>query len=63
MNGTILDAFWREEEGATAVEYGLIVSLMILVMIVGINSFAEAMTDMYSDSDDSIRATIDNAGQ
>ncbi len=56
-------AFWRDEEGATAVEYGLIVALMTLVMIVGLTNFSEAMEEMYVGSEGSIAEALQgNAG-
>ena len=37
----------REETGATAVEYGLIISLIVLVMITALQSVAEQNTTMW----------------
>jgi pilus assembly protein Flp/PilA len=39
--------FLDETEGATAIEYGLIVSLIFLVIVVAVNAFAGAMTTMF----------------
>lgn len=43
--------FIDDEEGATAIEYGLIVSLMTIVLITGIAAFNAAMSEMYSSID------------
>ena len=37
----------RDERGATAVEYGLIVSLIVIAMITALNGVATATTDMW----------------
>ena len=39
----------REETGATAVEYGLIVGLIALVIIVGVTAFGGALNQMFLD--------------
>lgn len=62
MGERSLLTFLEDDAGATAIEYGLIAALMVLVMIVGLNVLAEAMVDMYTGSDDSIRAVIDGTG-
>lgn len=40
--------FLNEEEGATAIEYGLIAALIGVVLIGGVTAFGGAMTNMYS---------------
>ena len=56
-------SFLQDEQGATAIEYGLIASLMVLTLIVGLQLYAEAMNDMYSaEVDGSLTETIKNAG-
>ncbi len=37
------------EKGATAVEYGLIVSLVVIVMIAALNNVAGSTTNMWND--------------
>ena len=56
-----IGTFLSEETGATALEYGLIAALMVLVMLVGLNVLADAMIHMYTGSDDSLRGVIDGA--
>jgi len=41
-------AFLADQRGATAIEYGLIVSLIFLVIITAVNSFATTATTMFS---------------
>ncbi|MEZ4318273.1 MAG: Flp family type IVb pilin [Myxococcota bacterium] len=38
----------HDEEGATAIEYGLIAALVAIVIISGIFALNQAMTQMYS---------------
>jgi pilus assembly protein Flp/PilA len=43
--------FWkiiRDTEAATAVEYGLVVALLVIAVIAGIGNFATATTDMWN---------------
>ena len=42
-----LKRFTRSEAGATAIEYGLIVALIFLVIISGVQLFASKSTSMY----------------
>ena len=41
--------FVRDEDGATAIEYSLIVALIFLAIIAAVNSFASSTNDMYSE--------------
>ncbi len=47
MPTDILNGLLRDDEGATAVEYGLIVSLIIIAMIVTLQDFANSAIDMW----------------
>ena len=42
-----MKAFWRDQSGATAIEYGLLIALLCLVVIVGMSLFSKAASDMY----------------
>ena len=42
-----LHGFGRNEEGATAIEYGLIAALVVIGMIAGLNGFAGAFIALY----------------
>jgi pilus assembly protein Flp/PilA len=39
-----LTRFWRDESGATAIEYGLIVSLIFLVIVTSVTAFGNKTT-------------------
>jgi pilus assembly protein Flp/PilA len=50
-------AFFRNESGATAIEYGLIVSLIVLVAIIGFQMVQGATKNTYN----YVTNSIDNA--
>ena len=58
----LIQAWWADEEGATAMEYALIAALVAMVALIGLQAFGTAMLGMYSENDDSLKATIDQAG-
>ncbi|OFW98826.1 MAG: hypothetical protein A3E78_13400 [Alphaproteobacteria bacterium RIFCSPHIGHO2_12_FULL_63_12] len=48
--------FARDERGSTAIEYGLIVSLIFLAITAAVNSFTSKTNVMYS----TIQSTLEN---
>ena len=48
---------WREEQGATAVEYGLMVALIAVVMIVSVQALGTAISTKFQ----MVATSIDNA--
>ncbi len=50
--------FIREEEGATAVEYGLMVALIAVVIIVAVTTLGTALNDKFTD----VGSGVANAG-
>jgi len=44
-----------DEKGATAIEYALIVSLIVIAMIAGLTSFAAATTDKWNYVQNNVR--------
>ena len=44
---TLLSQLWRDEAGATAVEYGLIVAFIFLAIVGGLSAFATNENAMY----------------
>lgn len=54
----ILARLWEDEIGATAVEYGLIVALMVIAMSVGLNGVARETINMWTNVSDSVVAAI-----
>ena len=48
--------FFRDEEGATAVEYGLMVALIAIVIIAAVSLLGSNLSDTFSTVADSIGA-------
>jgi pilus assembly protein Flp/PilA len=42
-----LSAFWADESGATAIEYGLIISCLFLAIVTAVSFVADSNTTMY----------------
>lgn len=49
---TFLKHIGTDNSGATAIEYGLIVSLIVIAMIAALNGVANATIDMWNDVSD-----------
>ena len=47
-----------DESGATALEYGLIIALVFLVMLTGLTAFADSGTAMFNGALEAISAAI-----
>lgn len=45
----LLNRFIADERGSTAIEYGLIVSLIFLAIMAAVNGFTNETKNMYSD--------------
>ena len=45
----VLNELVRDEAGATAVEYGLILALIVLAMVGALSSVADGTIDMWND--------------
>ncbi len=45
---TFIRALLNDQEGATAIEYGLIASLIVIAIIGGVNLFASEAIDMWN---------------
>jgi pilus assembly protein Flp/PilA len=43
-----LPRFWRDDSGATALEYGLIISLIFLVIVSAVTAFGNKATDIFN---------------
>jgi pilus assembly protein Flp/PilA len=47
MNAT-LNRFFKDESGATAIEYGLIAALVAVICITGLTTLGTKLTDLFS---------------
>ncbi len=54
----LVKRFEREEDGATAIEYGLIVSLIFLAMVAAAKFFAAETIEMFDYITESVREAV-----
>ena len=52
-----LSTIFKNEQGATAVEYGLILALIFLAMIAGVSTFGQTTSDMWNHVSNNVRAS------
>ena len=50
----------RDSRGATAVEYGLILALIVIGMVTALHGFADSTTDMWGGIDDNYQDANDD---
>lgn len=53
-----LSRFQRDESGATAIEYGIILSLMFLVILGALNAFGATGSGIFNGAMDAIRSAM-----
>ena len=51
---TVLKKFWNDRSGATAIEYGLIGSLIAVAVIGGFSALASAVSNLWGDNNGAI---------
>lgn len=51
----LVDVFRHDEEGATAIEYGLIVALIFLAIVGAVRAFTNSASDMYDEIDQTLQ--------
>ncbi len=44
-----VQTFWADEDGATAIEYGLLASLIAVAIIVAVTGVGEALVDKFEE--------------
>lgn len=54
--------FWRNDSGATAVEYGLIMALMTVALIGAIGATGDSTGDKWDGISDDVGTAMNNAG-
>jgi pilus assembly protein Flp/PilA len=57
-----LQELLRDEEGATAIEYGLICSLIVLAMVGGLSALASTTNTMWQNTTNTIETATAKAG-
>ena len=50
-----LARFWRDRSGATSIEYGLIISLIFLVIVTALTAFGNTSSGLFNRAMDAIR--------
>ena len=50
----LLKRFARDRSGATAIEYGLIIAVLSLAIVVGVTIFADALRLLWSGNDSKV---------
>ncbi len=51
----ILKHFWKDESGATAIEYGLIAALIAVVIITGVTAVGTKLSTTFADLSTSLK--------
>jgi pilus assembly protein Flp/PilA len=54
----VLNRFLNDENGATAIEYGLIAALIAMSIIVGMGKFSSALNNLFMDNGSKINAGL-----
>ncbi|WP_206995097.1 Flp family type IVb pilin [Trinickia mobilis] len=55
---TIVSRFLKEDQGATMVEYALLISLIALIAFAGVVAFGNSMQTLYQNIRDQIAAAL-----
>lgn len=62
MQMTLLKQFWQEDDGATAIEYGLIAGLVSVVIIVAITALGGNLSAIFQTISDKMSTANTTAG-
>ena len=54
--------FWADEDGATAIEYGLLASLIALAIVLGATALGGALNDLFNDIATEINGSTGGTG-
>ncbi|NOX95667.1 MAG: Flp family type IVb pilin [Alphaproteobacteria bacterium] len=55
----LIRRFRKDDSGATAIEYGLIVSLIVIAIIAAVKNFGATTNEMYSEIETEINTAIE----
>ncbi len=58
MTKRFLSRFLRDESGATAIEYGLIIALVFLTILGALTAFGNATSDLFNGAMNAIRTAM-----
>ena len=51
-------SFWRDERGATAIEYGLIISMIFLIVVGSMTAFGQHATNVINGAANAINSAV-----
>ena len=51
----LVNAFRRDESGATAIEYSLIVALIFLAIVASVRAYTSTTSEMYNNIDETLQ--------
>lgn len=54
--------FWKDEEGATAIEYALIAGLIAVVIIVALGALGDSISEMFNTIADEVEGATAGMG-
>ncbi|MDQ8029072.1 MAG: Flp family type IVb pilin [Brevundimonas sp.] len=54
----LLTRFWRDERGATAIEYGLIIALIFLVILSALTAFGGTSSGIFNAAMNTLRTAM-----
>jgi pilus assembly protein Flp/PilA len=57
-----IDGFLQDDNGATAIEYGLIAGMIALSLIVAMTAFGNSLSGLFNYVRDEATTAMDNAG-
>jgi pilus assembly protein Flp/PilA len=57
-----VESFYRDDKGATAIEYGLIAALIAMSIIVSMTAFGNSLSEMFNYVKNEATSAWDNAG-
>ena len=55
----LINRFRKDDSGATAIEYGLIVSLIVIAIIAAVKNFGATTNEMYTEIETEINTAIE----
>jgi pilus assembly protein Flp/PilA len=56
MRASVLESLWRDDQGATLVEYSLVVALIAVLCIVAISFVGQKVSTLFHDIGNSVAA-------
>lgn len=59
----IIKNFWKDEEGATAIEYGLIAGLISVAIIATISALGTDLGDLFKRVSTALKGAVTSAGK